>query len=65
MLCPRPGRVDHNRRCQNHLCLVLTPVTLPARRVDGGHFAILNQSCAVPFGGFDERVGGEGCIGVA
>ncbi len=35
-----------------------------ARRVDGGHFAILNQRCAVAFGGFDERVGGEGRIGI-
>ncbi len=34
-------------------------------RVDGGYFAILNQRRAVAFGGFDERVGGEGRIGVA
>jgi len=32
--------------------------------VDGGDFAVLNQCRAIPFGGFDERVSGEGRIGV-
>ena len=36
-----------------------------ARSVDGGYFAVLNQRRTVPFGGFDERVGGKGRISVA
>ena len=32
--------------------------------MDGGDFAVLNQCRAIPFGGFDERVSGEGRIGV-
>ena len=64
MLCPRASRVDDNRRVEiTFVCA--DACDLPSRCVDGSHFAILDERCAVAFGGFEERVGGEGRVGVA
>jgi hypothetical protein len=63
MLRPRSGRADNCGRRKFTLSGA-DAFYGSARRVDGCHFAILNQRRAVPFGGFDERVGCEGRIGV-
>jgi hypothetical protein len=65
MLCPRPGRVDDDGRVVVDTFVSADAPDFASHRVDGSHFTILDERCAIAFGGFDERVGREGRVGIA
>lgn len=64
MFCPRPSRVDDDRRVETSLCGIHAD-DFSAGCSDSCHFAVLDQRRVVALCGFEEGVGGERRVGVA